>query len=341
MFKDGRCVNRSFLTPVEPCNFAMFSGNKPRLVNQLNKQALAIDKKWLIFFKKNWTSHLKCDMLRSHACGKPAFQRTRDRRTGVRELNNYKHIEYKNMKKTLIALMVLGGLAMGADTEVTYTVTNSGATIVNNLEAKGLMLNFNGTALTTTSNPIGAELSRWVELDSITLITGQSNNNNAAKDGAFSLVVTDKNFNILGWSTTTSTDNTTHTFNFIAGSDNAAVVLDTTQDYLIFADTSTSFTQGATYTHSGEWMRLGTGGVVDYGDYNIVFSSTESGKYTGLSFIGINNDGTLDTGVGPNGAFDQYGPVITIGLTKTVPEPTTATLSLLALAGLAARRRRH
>ena len=250
-------------------------------------------------------------------------------------------MEYKNMKKTLIALMVLGGLAMGADTEVTYTVTNSVDTITKNIEAKGLMLNFNGTALTTTSDPIGAELSRWVELDSITLITGSSDSNVAAKDGAFSLVVTDENFKILGWSTTTSTDNTTHQFNFIAGPDNAAVVLDTTQDYLIFADTSTSFTQGATYTHSGEWMRLGTDGVVNYGDFNVVFSSTESGKYSGLRFIGVNDNGTLDTGTGPNGAFDQFGPVISIGLTKTVPEPTTATLSLLALCGLAARRRRH
>lgn len=50
------------------------------------------------------------------------------------------------------------------------------------------------------------------------------------------------------------------------------------------------------------------------------------GKYT-LSYKALDND--------------KYGVVVDYVTTTTCPEPTAATLSLLALAGLAARRRRR
>ena len=59
---------------------------------------------------------------------------------------------------------------------------------------------------------------------------------------------------------------------------------------------------------------------------NIPLASTTNGTWSGVSLLSIGNV--------TNGA-----PLVSLGIT-TVPEPTTATLSLLALAGLAARRRR-
>lgn len=65
----------------------------------------------------------------------------------------------------------------------------------------------------------------------------------------------------------------------------------------------------------------------------------------GLSTVG----NSLDTATSPQLGFindkgaisgTAYSPVVTIRATATLPEPTTATLTLLALAGLAARRRR-
>ena len=54
-----------------------------------------------------------------------------------------------------------------------------------------------------------------------------------------------------------------------------------------------------------------------------------------IKVTGVNNEkGTVDT----NGGFVHIG---TITATASIPEPTTATLSLLALAGLASRRRRR
>lgn len=59
----------------------------------------------------------------------------------------------------------------------------------------------------------------------------------------------------------------------------------------------------------------------------------KTGSTTAVAWSGVS---TVD--INPN--WSNEGPLVKLGLT-TVPEPTTVTLSLLALAGLAARRKRH
>jgi len=79
---------------------------------------------------------------------------------------------------------------------------------------------------------------------------------------------------------------------------------------------------GALYTYTlldSSTGKAHTGGV-NYGEFKTSYGSGNGFKIDGL-------------------AHDAYHPVISIK-TQTIPEPATAALSLLALAGLAARRRK-
>ncbi len=249
------------------------------------------------------------------------------------------------MEKTIIALLALGGVA-AADTDITYTIQNTVTSTADNFTSKGFIWDLDAegnTALTLTSSPEGESLSAYIELVSITLNTGTTNGNAV---GAFSIVITDTDFNIVGWSTTTSTANKTNTWNFVAG-ENKPVILDSSKEYLFLADTATSFTLGTTLGATATEMRYGTKGVTNYGADKLDFDSTDSGLYNGFQCIKVTSSDGQYTGYSTSNviytnadAFAQYAPAITI-VAKSVPEPTTATLSLLALAGLAARRRRR
>ena len=65
-----------------------------------------------------------------------------------------------------------------------------------------------------------------------------------------------------------------------------------------------------------------------------------NGNPTGSTQIGATSIASLDDLDIPSGYTLDMGTLMTTGVAQSVPEPTTATLSLLALAGLAARRRR-
>lgn len=243
------------------------------------------------------------------------------------------------MKKTIIALLALAGVAVAQGADVTFTTTNSLTEATGGYGAKGFLLNLNGTALTTTSNPGGTALKGLVQLESMTLHTGSADG--WANNGIFSLVITDTDFSIVGWSTTLSTANTqNYTWNFVSGANNEAVVLDSTKDYLVLADSATSFTLGEALIKNNKFMRFSSTGVIDYGANKLDFNSTTDDVYSGLEFVTVTDpgDGNAYASYALNQSA-QYAPNVTI-VTKLVPEPTTATLSLLALAGLAARRRR-
>ena len=65
-----------------------------------------------------------------------------------------------------------------------------------------------------------------------------------------------------------------------------------------------------------------------YENTNIPLASTTNGTWSGVSLLSI-------------GSVTNGAPLVSLGITTApIPEPATATLSLLALAGLAARRRR-
>ncbi len=224
------------------------------------------------------------------------------------------------MKKTIIALMALAGVAMADTVDTTFTTTNAVSTKADNYSAAGFAFTLSGTALSTVSTPTGttwATTGSIVELTSITLVTGSRDA--TIEPGKHYLVITDTSKNIIGWSTSANSAVGESTWTFTAGNDKA-VTLNTNTTYYVFAENS--YTAGATLSPDSCDLRVGTSGVVDY-------TSGVGTTYTGLSFIDAN--GTSKS--------TRYAPAVTI-ITKAIPEPTTATLSLLALAGLAARRRR-
>ena len=94
-------------------------------------------------------------------------------------------------------------------------------------------------------------------------------------------------------------------------------------------------------------LTAGTGTNKDGTSVEITFVDTPNGNKLLGSASNLNNDGTMnywheDKNNQANAWQKQWktdAPVVSMTM-KIVPEPTTATLSLLALAGLAARRRR-
>ncbi len=219
------------------------------------------------------------------------------------------------MKKTIIALMALSGLAL-ADTYTSATPAKSSDTAQGNYY--GFTLAPANSSYLTTDIPAGiTELN----LDSITLLTRSSNSSTVDMKVAVYTYVGDSTVGtFLGASSSTGTqagDNATLTLTF------SDVTIDPTARYqFLFVKAETDNTTLTTF--EGYQAAATNWGVS-------VTSSFEAQIPGGW--------GTYK-GNGINSWEGNYVPVTTITLSTPVPEPATATLSLLALAGLAARRRR-
>ena len=210
------------------------------------------------------------------------------------------------MKKTLIALMTLAGIACGAttiDAEFTTAPSTEG-----DFWSDDYVLTFTLAEeyeITTSGAIIGAY---WgTQQNSYNQDPGLSANAiylTAASNGALTLNVGDgKLSSVLG-----STGTLDNTISFTQGRGTTF--------------SGVTITKGVTYTLT---VTGATGSMVPTLTWN-------GGSATAAAYNG-NMNGNVTTmyyGVNP-------GIAIT---TPTVPEPTTATLSFLALAGLAARRRR-
>ena len=218
------------------------------------------------------------------------------------------------MKKTLIALMALAGLA-AAETYTASTPAKSGTGAQGNYY--GFTLTFDNSTYLTTNVPADTELN----LDSITLQSRSDNSTaTAMKVAVYKYEGDSTTGTFLGTSVTTLADvanDTTYTLTFEDITVNSS---DRYQFLFVQADTTEDLTTFAGYQAAA--MSWGTSVTNSFG-------ASIPGGWGTYKSSGINSwEG-------------QYIPVTTVTLsTPAVPEPTTATLSLLALAGLAARRRR-
>ena len=216
------------------------------------------------------------------------------------------------MKKTLITLMALASCAMGATISTTpeYTDNEGG--------------NYCGVAFTLGSlDPARATIVDGVELDPVVglfsiSLTERNNGSNIPVDRV--LYVTDANNVLLGSSSlyTKAEGSDVAVFNF--GNSITLNTTDTYYAYLNTADTVAGWTVGETVA-AGQFYSSALAAV---GGNSLTAATASSWGFLNAQ---------------KNLASTGFAPVMSIE-TTIIPEPATATLSLLALAGLAARRRR-
>ena len=240
------------------------------------------------------------------------------------------------MKKTLIALMALAGMAYAAD----YTVENSWTVNFGSEYSNGYQITGSVESIDNT----------W----DIVAVTGGSQTDSSKRihlrDSEFGNWTDDFQFSVtLTLGETISASNAWPVFAEIGGSDtfvrfgpytNAGnyVSFDgnfTKNDALL--DTTFSVAGGETYTVT--LTKIGTDLTLAVDGRNVAFGTladTVSGNITEVVLGGDhNNNYKINSTV----HSASYG-IVTPAESPVVPEPATATLSLLALAGLAARRRR-
>lgn len=245
------------------------------------------------------------------------------------------------MKKTLTALLLMAGVAMGAAptwnitqtdaTHVTYTATWTGSFTFDDLgdaaikdgESFTLAMSF-----TSASNP-------FVQGNALSFIAAKNGDSADlydinGKDNMFRLYIRPNDsclmLNINGWSYgygEASTDSTSYTS-----------TLPTTPS----AETPVKLAFELKYVNDTD----APGGDSYFSFSSLADSQIQIDPITDNNVVRAYNfhDLTNYTGSHTNAPADL---VTTISITKegTIPEPTTATLSLLALVGLAARRRRR
>ena len=223
------------------------------------------------------------------------------------------------MKKTLIALMALASVA-AADT---YTSSTPDKTNKGNYY--GFTLAPANSTYLTTDIPAGVT---ELNLDSITLLTRDAANSTDMKVAVYAYEGDNKVGTYLGSSSSTGT--------------------------AVAADTALTLTfSGVTIDPTARYQFL----FVQAGATDLTLSTFEGYQSASTNWgISVTNSFSANIpqgwgtykGNGINSWEGQYVPVTTLTMSTVVapespvvPEPATATLSLLALAGLAARRRRR
>lgn len=243
------------------------------------------------------------------------------------------------MKKTFITLLALAGVASGV--EYTYK-TDLVGTLDNNI-AHGFTLNLDEASNIIPADDLTPEtLGGYYYLTEFTY-TARTGSHTSLSSGSFSLLVLDSTRKIIGWSDNSHENGygVDYTFKF------SNVGINTGDTYTLAAVSSNvlNVAQQGMYYHGG------TGSNVSVDQDGSIITG-------GLRTIGVRVDLHWDNKNTPNvnenidttGANLVMSSELTSEVTnqgavytsvKLIPEPTTATLSLLALAGLAARRRRR
>ena len=251
------------------------------------------------------------------------------------------------MKKTLITMMLMGGIAVGAGTQTSLDTGNTTSTkslvitsaiTLTNLDT---IVDNTGTNITLLSIKSGSGDS-W----GIGVGTWNSNQILVATTAKGGEAITDSNKEAFTWygadGTTIDAPQLNNTFDNLENAVGAAITLgyqtwrvsddstttaDVTGTAVVF---SVRYADGSTksiYGHKSNYANGGTHVPTMYYDSSLLDTPTiteSSSRWTSSSLIAAN---------------EFVLPAVSV--TPSVPEPTTATLSLLALAGLCARRRRH
>ncbi len=223
------------------------------------------------------------------------------------------------MKKTFITSLISLACAASASAGAVGTLTNT-TDDTNQAGYTGFDFTLNADWLTASE---GLTLNPTVELSGITIETANTwYRNNPMGIALFEKV--DSTWNFVGksdWKTSAPVGDNTFTF------DNLALSSTTTYTAVFYGNAQAFSELAATSTLSG--ISSSSANISQNPTYEAPLVSA------GIRLTSTTNSETLYTWNGTSSG--TYAPKVSFSV---VPEPATATLSLLALAGLAARRRR-
>ena len=249
----------------------------------------------------------------------------------LHELHNTQ-TEYITMKKSIITLMALAGMAaageiqswdlMFTDGNQSITGSNRDLWAEDGLVLSSYMFDFTVDSYTSTGNSVTTVLTYRGDMGT----TGE-------RQGMSFLTWGGTNVGIGNGSTHYNIDENKATFaaddvfRFAFNAENKTGYLyNVTQDKMCVADMSADITAE---NISKYYFTSGVKGVQATIGSSVVWTNSGGGQFTMGDLYDLSS-------LASNAAqFENFVK------TKPIPEPATATLSLLALAGLAARRRRH
>ncbi len=245
------------------------------------------------------------------------------------------------MKKTLALLLAACSSALATDSITLSSVAPGN----NNATTHGFYLSLSSDELQQADPSL--TLTETAILESITLKgpNAASTLGGVSYSATYGLVVLGETDNtVLGYSTGTQTSgrdvNTTFSFTTLSG---GALTLNTADTYRFITVSSGVLDLFTDSTKSYVYNAGGTGAATSTiaGDtVTITQGLTAPGMRWDNNASAVVDDccAIFSSGIQTGNAANS--PIITSMSIRLVPEPTTATLSLLALAGLAARRRR-
>ena len=245
------------------------------------------------------------------------------------------------MKKTLITLFALAGVAAAADMPKEYVATFANSRTDTQSSARSHILLDGGTqAITLDSWMIEFEIQKQsdigaffalgrnandLERGGLGLRTNSSSGVGISWNGNAGWASDPDKLDVTSFSSISAESPITLRFAYNAESDIAYLYNVDTNKYITATNLTTRYEGGNFSFSSVDSSVTGNG---DVAGKTMFWTDGGSAAY---KLLGVTDMSSLE---GDNTQFVSY---LT---TKTIPEPTTATLSLLALAGLAARRRR-
>ena len=245
------------------------------------------------------------------------------------------------MKKTLITLFALAGVAAAADRPKKYVATFANSRTDTQSSARSHILLDGGTqAITLDSWMIEFQIQKQSDVGAffalgrnandqerggLGLRTNSSSGVGISWNGNSGWASDPAKLDVTSFSSITAESPITLRFAYDAESDIAYLYNVDTDKYITATNLTTRYEGGNFSFSSVDSSVTGNG---DVAGKTMFWTDGGSAAY---KLLGVTDMSSLE---GDNTQFVSY---LT---TKTVPEPTTATLSLLALAGLAARRRR-
>ncbi len=242
------------------------------------------------------------------------------------------------MKKTLITLIALSGLAMAEDSvskDITYFTDPTLG------DAAG---SYNGIVFTLSDNArlnVSETVTPTSDTFKLTSVQVLVRSGNTWGNNDF-LYIVDSNKKLIAASNIVTGDTTGGNYITFEFGDTTNILASGKNNV------NQALTLGETYyAYFGNMSQKNNWYITVHGEVGatVNYLNAQQRQITcaGPTDAGTKLDATMAAynEATPSTTSDAYAPVLKINGTVTVPEPATATLSLLALAGLAARRRRH